>query len=77
MKKRNVNDQNISNLKKREVLRILIILSSILTIIFAFANLFYNVNLIFGLLFFLIATVLNVIREKIELRKKMMTIRAK
>lgn len=70
MNKKISNDQNIKNLKKREILRICIIIFSILTIVFAFLNLFYDVSLIFGIVFFIITVVLNKIREKTIINKK-------
>lgn len=70
MNKKISNDQNIKNLKKREILRICIIIFSILTIVFAFLNLFYDVSLIFGIVFFIITVVLNKRREKTIINKK-------
>ena len=64
------NEQNIINLKKRELLRIFIIIFSILTIVFSLGNLFYEINLIFALLFFILTVVLNKIREKIIIIRK-------
>ena len=70
MNKRINNDQNIKNLKKREILRILIIIFSLLTIIFALGNLFYNVNLLFALFCFIVTVIFNKIREKTVIVKK-------
>ena len=70
MNKRINNDQNIKNLKKREILRILIIIFSLLTIIFALGNLFYNVNLLFALFCFIVTIIFNKIREKTVIVKK-------
>ena len=64
------NDQNIKNLRKRELLRIMIIIFSLLTIIFSFGNLFYNINLIFALFCFALTVILNKAREKIFIVKK-------
>ena len=70
MNKRINNDQNIKNLKKREILRILIIIFSLLTIIFALGNLFYNVNLLFALFCFIVTVIFNKIREKTVIVQK-------
>lgn len=70
MNKRINNDQNIKNLKKREILRILIIIFSLLTIIFALGNLFYSVNLLFALFCFIVTVIFNKIREKTVIVKK-------
>ena len=70
MNKRINNDQNIKNLKKREILRILIIIFSLLTIILALGNLFYSVNLLFALFCFIVTVIFNKIREKTVIVKK-------
>lgn len=70
MEKKITNDQNIKNLKKRKILRILIILFASVTIIFALLNLFSNVSIIFALVFFVITTILNRVRENTKIIKK-------
>lgn len=62
MKKKLTNDENIKNLKKREYLRIAIMIFSFSTIVLSIANLFYGLNLIFALVTFFITVVLNKIR---------------
>ena len=64
------NDQNIKNFKKREVLRILIIIFAILTICLALLNLFFKVHIIFAFLSYVVVFVLTRIRNKTPINKK-------
>ena len=64
------NDENIKNLRKREYLRIAMIIMSILTIILAILNLFFGVNIIFALLSFAVYVILNKVRDKIVINRK-------
>lgn len=70
MKKKLTNDENIKNLKKRKILRILIILFAILTILFSLLNLFFQVSLIFALIAFLVTTILDRVRTNTPINKK-------
>lgn len=64
------NDENIKNLKKRELLRILMIIFSLLTIVLAFLNLFDKVNIVFALFSFVITVILKRVRESTEIIRK-------
>lgn len=64
------NDENIKNLKKREFLRILMIIFSLLTIVLAFLNLFNKINIAFALLSFIITVILKKVRESTEIIRK-------
>lgn len=70
MKKMLTNDENIKNLKKRKILRLLIILFAILTIVFSLLNLFFQVSLVFALIAFVVTTILDKVRTNIEIIKK-------
>lgn len=62
MKRKLTNDENIKNLKKREYLRIAIMIFSFATIVLSIANLFYDLSLIFALVTFFITVILNKVR---------------
>ena len=68
--KKLTNDENIKNLRKREYLRIAVIVFAFLTIILSAANLFYNVSLIFAIISFVVYVILNKIRDKTIINKK-------
>ncbi len=70
MEKKITNDQNIENLKKRKILRLIIIFFSLLTIILALANLFFNLNILFAFSTFIITAILNKMRDKTKIIKK-------
>ncbi len=70
MKKKLTNDENIKNLKKRKILRLLIILFAILTILLSLLNLFFQVNLVFALIAFLVTTILDRVRTNTPINKK-------
>ena len=70
MEKKITNDQNIENLKKRKILRLIIIFFSLLTIILALANLFFNLNILFAFSAFIITAILNKMRDKTKIIKK-------
>ncbi len=63
------NDQNIENLKKREKLRIVIIIFSFITIVLAILNMFFNVHILFAFFSFVVVAVLNRIRDGIKINK--------
>lgn len=69
MGKQLTNDENIKNLKKRETLRILIIVFSLITIMLTLANLFYKLNIVFALISFVIVQILNRMRAKTPIIK--------
>ena len=64
------NDENIRNLKRRKILRIIIIIFSILTIVTSLLSLFMNISILFPILSFLITTILMKYRDSIEINKK-------
>ena len=64
------NDQNLRNFKKREILRILIIIFAALTIVLAILNLFFQVHIIFAFLSYIVVLVLSRIRKKTVINKK-------
>ena len=64
------NNENIHNLKKRKILRIIIIILAIVTIILSLASIFFNINIIIPLLFFVITHFLLKYRNKIIINKK-------
>ena len=57
------NDQNLKNLKKREILRILIIILALCTIVLALLNLFYGVHILFAFGCYLGVVILTKIRN--------------
>ena len=70
------NDQNIENLKKRKYLRILIIIFSLITILFAalslvteIFNLGFKFSFIFALLTYIITLLLTKKRNSIAIKK--------
>ena len=81
------NEQNVENFEKRKILRIIIIITSIITIILAVASLILNFSLkeellgnfvmLSALIFFLITAVLKRMRDKlqIEVSEKIKAIR--
>ena len=64
-----INNQNIENLKKREKLRIVIIIFSFITIVLAILNMFFNVHILFAFFSFVVVAVLNRIRDGIKINK--------
>ena len=69
MEKRLTNDENINNLKKRKILKIVIIIFSTLTIVLALASIFYNLNIIYPLLSYLVVAISTRKRNNIPLNK--------
>ena len=69
MKKKITNDENIKNLKKRKVLRIVIIFFSILTVILSICSLTFKISIIFPILSFVITHILMRIKDKILINK--------
>lgn len=63
MKQELTNEQNLKNLKKREVLRITIIIFALLTIVLALVNLFYGLHIIFAFISYIVVVVLTKIRN--------------
>lgn len=70
MNKKISNDENIKNLKKRKILRIIIIIFCLITIALAVSSLIFNISFIFPLLSFIITHILINIKEKIIINKK-------
>ena len=70
--KKITNDENISNLKKRKILRYLIITFSLITMGFAIADLFLQQTLllILAILCLIITTALNKYRDSLTIIKK-------
>lgn len=64
------NEQNIKNLKKRERLRIYIIIFALITIALAFFNLFCGISIVFALISMIIVIILEKIRDKTVIIKK-------
>ena len=64
------NDENIKNLKKRKILRIIIIFFSLITIVLSILSIIYNINFIFPVISFIITHILIKIREKTLINKK-------
>ncbi len=64
------NDENIKNLKKRKVLRIIIIIFCILTIASCILSLIIGLNLLVPIALFIITKVLISVREKTVINKK-------
>ena len=64
------NEQNIKNLKKRERLRIIIIVFALATIILSLLNLFCGVSIVFALITMIIVIVLEKVRDKTIIIKK-------
>ena len=69
MDKRISNDENIRNLRKRKILRIVIIILALITIILSLASIIFNINLIFPIISFIITHVFIRIREKTIINK--------
>ena len=70
MNKKISNDENIKNLKKRKILRIIIIIFCLITIALAVSSLIFNISFIFPLLSFIITHILINIKDKIIINKK-------
>lgn len=70
MSKKLSNDENIKNLRKRKILRIVIMVCAVVTMALSFASILYNLNFIFPLIAFIITHSLLRFREKIEINKK-------
>ena len=70
--KKITNDENISNLKKRKILRYLIITFSLITMGFAIADLFlqHTILLILAIVCLVITTALNKYRDSLTIIKK-------
>lgn len=76
MNKELTNDENIANLKKRKILRLVIILFATLTIILALLTIItewfdvgFKVSVIFALITYIITTILGRMRSKIPINR--------
>lgn len=76
MNKELSNDENIANLKKRKILRIVIIIFATLTIILALLTIItqwfdvgFKVSVIFALITYIITTILSRVRNKIKINR--------
>lgn len=70
--KKITNGENVDNLRKREYLRYGLIISSFLTILFAVLDVILDnyIFLIIALVFFVIANILNKLREKVIIKRR-------
>ena len=64
------NDENIRNLKKRKILRIIIIVFALATIVLSLASIIFKISILFPLLSFVITHILMSAKEKIIINKK-------
>ena len=62
------NEKKLNNYKKRKILRIIIIISSLTTIILSILSLIIKLNIIYALLGFIITTVLTKYRNSLEIK---------
>ena len=63
------NDEKVKNLKKRQVLLILIIIFGLLTLIFSILSIIFKFTFIPALIFFIIEYILSKVREKIKIKE--------
>ena len=70
MKKTISNDENIRNLRRRKILRIVVIVLALVTIFLSLASIFLNISFIFPLIAFIITHFILKYRDKIEINKK-------
>lgn len=64
------NSENVKNLRKREKLRIGMIVFSLLTMFLALLNLFDKISIIYAIITFIISIVLKNIRDKTVINRK-------
>lgn len=62
------NEKKLNNYKKRKILRIIIIISSLTTIVLSILSLIIKLNIIYALLGFIITTVLTKYRNSLEIK---------
>ena len=70
MEKKLSNAENISNLKKRKILRYIIIFFSLATIVTSLLTLIFGVSVIFALISFVITTILMKVKDNIKINKR-------
>lgn len=70
MNRRLTNDENIENLKKRKILRIVIIVFSVITILLAIGSIFFKINVIFPILTYLVVAFSSKKRNNTIINKK-------
>ena len=70
MNKKISNDENIRNLKIRKILRIIIIISALITIALSLLSIIYSINIIFPIIAFILTHILMKIRDNIVINKK-------
>lgn len=69
MNKKLSNDENIRNLKKRYILRIVIIIILLATLVLSVCSIFYNFLIIPTIILFIIAKVITKVRENTPINK--------
>ncbi len=62
------NEKKLNNYKKRKILRIIIIISSLTTIVLSILSLIIKLNIIYALLGFIITTVLTKYRNSLKIK---------
>lgn len=62
------NEKKLNNYKKRKILRIIIIISSLITIVLSILSLIIKLSIIYALLGFIITTVLTKYRNSLEIK---------
>lgn len=62
------NEKKLNNYKKRKILRIIIIISSLTTIVLSILSLIIKLSIIYALLGFIITTVLTKYRNSLEIK---------
>ena len=70
MDKKISSDENITNLKKRKILRYIIIFFSLVTIVTSLLSIIFGVSFVFALISLVITTILMKIRDGILINKK-------
>lgn len=70
MNKKISNDENIRNLKIRKILRIIIIISALITIALSLLSIIYSINIIFPIIAFILTHILMKIRDNTVINKK-------
>ena len=62
------NEKKLNNYKKRKILRIIMIISSLTTIVLSILSLIIKLNIIYALLGFIITTVLTKYRNSLKIK---------
>lgn len=64
------NDENIANLRKRKILRIVVISFSLLTILLTLLYFLFDISIFFAVISFVITHIFKILRDKTPINKK-------